>query len=88
MVKLVHGGDIYSAKQRIEGDVLDFSANINPLGMPPAVKQAAQGAIENCVHYPDPICRELTAALAEKLRIPTNWLLFGNGAADLIFRLV
>ena len=34
MIKLVHGGDIYSAKERIEGEIIDFSANINPLGLP------------------------------------------------------
>ena len=40
MVKLVHGGDIYSARERIQGTILDFSANINPLGLPDSVKSA------------------------------------------------
>lgn len=88
MAKLVHGGDIYSAKQRIKGTVLDFSANINPLGMPQSVQQAVCSSIARCVHYPDPLCRALTAALAKETGIPPEWVLFGNGAADLIFRLV
>lgn len=32
MIKLVHGGDIYSCKRTDEGEIIDFSANINPLG--------------------------------------------------------
>ena len=38
----IHGGDIYTYQ-----GMLDFSANINPLGLPPAVVQAAaEGAAQ------------------------------------------
>ena len=84
----VHGGDVYSARERLKGPILDFSANINPLGMPPAVQQAARAAIGESICYPDPFCRKLTAAIAEKEAVPQDWLICGNGAADLIFRLV
>ena len=84
MKELPHGGDIYS----IPGPVLDFSANINPLGIPEGVKQAVVSSVEGCVHYPDPLCRELRRALSEHESVPPDWLVFGNGAADLIFRLV
>lgn len=36
-----HGGDIYS--QDIQ---MDYSANINPLGMPEAVRQALRDCLE------------------------------------------
>ena len=39
MAQFAHGGDITSY-----GDVIDFSANINPLGMPPEVVSAAEAA--------------------------------------------
>ena len=63
MVKLVHGGDIYSAKERIEGEIVDFSANINPLGLPQSVKETLGNAMDAFSHYPDPICRELVKEL-------------------------
>ena len=48
MKEYIHGGDIYR-----HPDVLDFSANINPLGTPPAVVQAAKDSMEWICHYPD-----------------------------------
>lgn len=89
MIKYIHGGDIYSlAEQGIkEEDILDFSANINPLGMPEKVRKAAVKALEQCSCYPDPLCRKLRQAVAEKEQVPEEFLIFGNGAADLIFRL-
>ncbi|MGI5958939.1 MAG: pyridoxal phosphate-dependent aminotransferase [Massiliimalia sp.] len=84
MVKLVHGGDIYSPGRK----VLDFSANINPLGMPEPVRQALYHCAEACEHYPDPLCRDLTRVIGEKEGCPPQWILCGNGAADVIFRLV
>lgn len=42
MTPYTHGGDVLTARARFGGDVLDCSANLNPLGMPPAV-QAASG---------------------------------------------
>ncbi len=78
-----HGGDIYSNNVK-----LDFSANINPFGMPYAVKKAAECAIANCIHYPDTYCRELTKGISIKEEIKEEHILCGNGAADLIFRFV
>ena len=88
MIKLVHGGDIYSAKERIEGEIIDFSANINPLGLPQSVKEALGNAMDAFSHYPDPICRELVKELAESEQVRQEHILCGNGAADLIFRAV
>ncbi|MGI6257432.1 MAG: threonine-phosphate decarboxylase CobD [Anaerovoracaceae bacterium] len=83
MKKLVHGGDIYTEER-----IIDYSANINPLGLPRGVKKAVAESLDLCIHYPDPLCRELTAAVAEKDDVAPEHLLFGNGAADVIFRLV
>lgn len=84
----IHGGDIYTYQ-----GMLDFSANINPLGIPSSVvKAAAQGAAQ-AASYPDTQCRELRRALAEQESrglpqpIRPEQLICGNGAADLIFAL-
>lgn len=87
MIKYGHGGDIETAKAYYSGEILDFSANINPLGMPEGVARAARESIGDAVHYPDPHCRHLRQAIAEKEGIEARNILCGNGAADLIFRL-
>ena len=78
-----HGGDIYTHK-----GLLDFSANINPYGIPEAVKNAAAGAVFDCTAYPDPYCRALRKGISEQEGIPEGWILCGNGAADLIYSFV
>ena len=85
---LIHGGDVYSARQKMKQEPLDFSANINPMGMPPGAVRAASDALQQCTQYPDPLCRELRAALAAYEGIPAEQIVCGNGAADLIFRIV
>ena len=83
MYKYVHGGDVYSQN----GNFIDFSANVNALGMPKAVKDAIRAAANSCSAYPDPFYRELTAKLAEHWQLAAGNILPGNGAADLLFKL-
>ena len=64
MPPYTHGGDVLTARARFGGDVLDCSANLNPLGMPPAVQAAAAAAAADSARYPDPLCRALRAAIA------------------------
>ena len=41
MYKSVHGGDIYSEQNNSLGkNIVDYSANVNPLGLPVSVKEA------------------------------------------------
>ena len=78
-----HGGNIYGKDIR-----LDFSANLNPLGMPASVKNAAAAAVCGCDRYPDPFCRKLTEKLSAHENIPAENIVCGNGADDLIYRIV
>lgn len=86
-MKLVHGGDYMGYRERYGHDALDFSANVSPLGVPDAVARAIGEAAFRADRYPDPLCRELCAAIGAAEGIPKEWILCGNGAADLIFRL-
>ena len=86
-MKLVHGGDTVGYREKYGRDALDFSANVSPLGTPVAVARAIGAAAYRADRYPDPLCRELCAALGEAEGVPKDWILCGNGAADLIFRL-
>lgn len=86
-MKLVHGGDWAGYRAEFGHDALDFSANVSPLGLPAGVAAAITNALPTADRYPDPLCRELRAALAGAEGVPADWILCGNGAADLIFRL-
>ena len=75
-----HGGDIYTNR----GIELDFSVNLNPLGPPELVRSALRDMPDLLVCYPDPYCRELRRALAERLGVPETYILCGNGASELL----
>lgn len=74
-----HGGDW-------SGVLLDFSVNVSPLGVPDAVRVALTEAAAYADRYPDPLCRELRAAIGAAERLPPEFVLCGNGASDLIYR--
>ncbi len=79
----IHGGDIYT------NDIdIDFSVNINPLGLPVTVKSALHEAIEKCSEYPDINSQELRQKLSAWLNIPAEYLLFGNGASELFMAII
>ena len=88
MKQLVHGGDWMGYRELFGRDALDFSANVSPLGLPEGVAQAIRDALPLADRYPDPLCRTLRAALSRAEGVPQERILCGNGAADLIFRLV
>lgn len=79
----IHGGDIYHNQVRY-----DFSVNTNPLGIPPAVREALHRAVEDCGHYPDVSQTELKRAVSGMLGVPERHLLFGNGASALFLAAV
>lgn len=78
-----HGGDIYTY-----GDLLDFSVNINPLGISEHVAEAAKQSIEKAEAYPDCQCRKLRKKLARRQGLPETYYVFGNGAAEIFYTLV
>ncbi len=75
----MHGGDIYSHKIK-----LDFSINVNPLGLPFRAKIAYFRAFKKISNYPDQKCSALSSALSKKPGISAERLVFGNGASELI----
>ncbi|MGK7955556.1 MAG: threonine-phosphate decarboxylase CobD [Crocosphaera sp.] len=87
MTQPVHGGNLVWAAAQIGcpvSSILDFSASINPLGPPQSVLAAIQEGLESLTHYPDPIYTELRKALSDWHQLPSEWILPGNGAAELL----
>ncbi len=79
-----HGGNIYKYKN---DNLIDFSANINPYGIPLSVKQAMYNSIDLCVHYPEPNANELKNVLALKYNLKAENFFCSNGAAEIFYRL-
>ncbi len=75
-----HGGEIYG----LSSIQYDFSVNINPLGVPGHVLDALREGLPLVERYPDQYYSELKQALSEKLSVPDNYILCGNGASELI----
>lgn len=82
-MKRIHGGDIYRNSVKI-----DFSVNVNPLGIPEAVKTALYDAVESCSNYPDISAEKLKTVVSGMLQVPEKYILFGNGASELFMAIV
>jgi L-threonine-O-3-phosphate decarboxylase len=83
-----HGGHRRALAERAgcaPSQILDFSANINPLGMPLAARLALRASLHELGDYPDPDCAALCQAIAGHLGIAANRVLPGNGAEQLIW---
>ena len=85
-----HGGnvqDLAAAAGRGVEDLLDFSANINPLGPPPGLRAVISRGIEQLVHYPDPQARGLVAAISKRYGAPAGQVIVGNGSTEILYAL-
>lgn len=81
-----HGGNLTPYLKKNQPEFwIDFSANINCLGMPETVKQAAVQGVLDSVHYPDPGCNRLVESISQSLSVNKKWILCGNGAAELVY---
>jgi cobyric acid synthase CobQ/L-threonine-O-3-phosphate decarboxylase len=82
-----HGGNLRLLSQAAgltRELLLDFSANINPLGPPDWLRPLISSKVSDLIHYPDPDATELVEALAGQHRIPADQVLVGNGATELL----
>ncbi|MBN2403077.1 MAG: threonine-phosphate decarboxylase [Spirochaetes bacterium] len=83
-----HGGNIYKVGKQFnikKEDIIDFSANINPLGISETLKKEIIRNFDMLQSYPDPDYSDLRQAIAEYNKTDINNVLAGNGATELIF---
>lgn len=86
----VHGGNLREATERyrLKGKkIIDFSANINPLGFTQGAHKIILAKLKDVSDYPDPDCKVLKETLSKYLNIAQDNLLIGNGSMELIFLL-
>ncbi|NTU42220.1 MAG: threonine-phosphate decarboxylase [Nitrospirales bacterium] len=85
---MIHGGNIYKAAAILgmdEREIIDFSASINPLGIPASVRTAIQEHMVSIDSYPDPDTTRLTERIASFHNISPDSILCGNGSTELIY---
>ena len=87
-MKRSHGGDLQGFLEKYGREPIDFSTNLSQGEMPESVKLATAKALEEMDRYPDPLCRKLVSKISEHSGIKEEYILCGNGAADLIYRFV
>ena len=87
----VHGGNTEEIARKYNFDsreIIDFSANINPVGLNENVKAAMINAIDKVVKYPDITYFDLKNSIGEFEKIDISNITLGNGAAEVIFNIV
>ncbi len=83
-----HGGNIKEVCSQYglePGSLLDFSANINPLGYPLGLPKVVREGLHSILHYPDINCTDLRRAIAQKTRHKEEEILVGNGSTEFIY---
>lgn len=81
---MIHGGDLLSYEDYFEGELIDYSSNINPLGMAKGLKEKLFQGFHSVEAYPDIQYRELKKSIAEYLDCKVENVLVGNGAMEII----
>ena len=84
----IHGGNIFkfAHEQRIEPhEVIDFSANINPLGPSQRGLSALEAQLRYISHYPDATNDDVLNAIADTYGMNKHQIVVGNGAAELLY---
>lgn len=85
-----HGGNVEEMRALFggtEGQITDFSSNVNPFPLPGSVRKALSFS-SIISSYPDRNCFRLRKALGDYLSIGSDHIAVGNGASDLLYRLV
>ncbi|MCF6150397.1 MAG: threonine-phosphate decarboxylase [Candidatus Kuenenia sp.] len=80
-----HGGYRKHNNESIKNNILDFSANINPLGYPEGVRKAVFENFSDILHYPDIDCSGLKKYIERKIGHFTNEIVVGNGSTELFY---
>ena len=87
-MKKVHGGNVWDASSRLGlpvGEIIDFSASINPCGPSRHVKEAIRRSLPLLPSYPDPDNNSLRESLASFHGLSPNEILPANGSTELIY---
>ncbi|GEK27895.1 threonine-phosphate decarboxylase CobD [Furfurilactobacillus siliginis] len=82
-----HGGNLREVSDALKVDpntFLDFSANINPNGVPTSLNSVVEQGIAQLNRYPDESYKTLREALARQFSVTSEMVSVGNGAVAIL----
>lgn len=79
-----HGGDLITYEKYYDGELIDFSSNINPLGFPAGLEEELICSFSDMTSYPDIKYRHLKDSISKYLKCHVENVVVGNGAVDII----
>lgn len=81
MITLEHGGDVYTEGLLKGKKLIDFSSNINPLGIPKSFKNHIEEALDSVERYPDIQYRKLKGYIVDYIKFSKDY--FQNELTDI-----
>lgn len=92
MNRFEHGGNIHKMLRDSGSEdgkeLIDFSANINPMGPPEWMRPLISSQLENLIHYPDPENTNFIEAVAKDKGVDAEHVVVGNGTTELLYTLL
>ncbi len=88
IIKREHGGNVGEISRRYgidEDKIIDFSANINPLGYPPWLKETIIKEFDSVLNYPDIDSFDLVSELSKYHDVDKSSIVVGNGSTEFIY---
>lgn len=88
MKNFQHGGNLHQIARecgKSADELIDFSANINPLGPPISVIRAIREATHYIIHYPETPPKELLNSASNFYGVREKEIVFGNGSTELLY---
>jgi len=82
-----HGSDLEQTAKYYDipqESIVNFGANVNPLGLPQSVKDALPNHWDVFSRYPDREYTSLRQTISAYCNVPTDYVMVGNGVTELI----
>ena len=80
---VVHGGKL--SIPNLDSDIIDFSSNIGPMGIPLGLRQTLKKRLDSMSLYPDLFSTSLRSDLKKYIKLPKSNIIIGNGAIEIIY---
>lgn len=87
-MKVIHGGNREKIADKLglsADEMIDFSANINPLGLSKYLLEVLKQSLDQVIYYPNPEYPDLKSAIANHFNVSSQDVMVGNGAVQMIF---
>ena len=82
-IPVIHGGKI--PVKNSDHNIIDFSSNITPLGIPNFVKLIIKKNLDKVQFYPDPKSENVISSLEKYTHLSKSNIVVGNGAIEILY---